>query len=513
MVKRKKPPPDDAPKRRKVEARFDGQAEADIRTNHPPASGHFCPNCTQKFPSETALKNHIDYKLYNKNHQVILRSEWARGRMMAVCRDTTCCFSTPLLTLMDEHMEEVHSTTKDEIVHIIVNNKSVRDELAPHQCPKCVKNFVSRKKLSDHYGNCRGRLLYKCSFCTLTFNLKSEFVDHIETHEPDTSFSVTGFFCGKKQVEGSGGRKHIERTVVVKDPHVRLMSDVFTRRVKKELEKILSFENEVNGHILARIIARVVIEKTEENGTIIRKPFESTTNLTKLSDIYTIRQFIRKSQDRLQRNLTILEGTPSGFRVSEISSLTISTSPAPSFRGGCGEILDTSTTAIMRRGLFKISGDGEGCLIDSILFSLFSKELFSEIRRELETDCMKDEHTPSCPCYKMAKTRFDELAGVSSTWERYRDRVNLSGMTLPGGVEDVQQFDRNNPGVHVNTFIDYCGRFYQLFKSETAPSQKVESHVNLVYREGFNARTNEIEGENILLLTFILILSGHYPHH
>ena len=503
MVKRRKAQPakENVSKKRKVDARFDGEEEADIRTNHPPVQGHFCPNCMQRFTSEVALQNHLDYKMFNKHHQTILRDAWRRGRMMAICEDRECCYSTGLLKEMDEHRREVHHLPRSREIHIIVNNQSVKDDLAPHQCPKCVRNFTTQKSLNYHYKNCRGKLLYKCSYCSLTFSSRLSFVSHVEAaHDPETDFKVTGLFCGKRKEREAGGKRHVERTIVVKTPHLRLMSDVFTRRMKKQLEDLLLYEVELNGHTLTRIVARTVIEKKEADGKIFRKPFETTTRISKVRDIYTIRQFIRRGQDSLQSYLTILEGTPSGFTVSEITSLTIATSPAPAFRGGCGQILDTSIPAAMRRGLYKIDGDGEGCLVDAILFSLFSKDLFKEIRSELEPDCNKETHSPSCPCYKLAKKMFDEVAGISATWSKYRGRVNLTGIGLPGGVEDVEMFDKMNPHIHVNTFIDYAGRFYQLYKSENNPSVTPSHHINLVYREGFDSRTNEIQGKSLMTI-------------
>ena len=110
----------------------------------------------------------------------------------------------------------------------------------------------------------------------------------------------------------------------------------------------------------------------------------------------------------------ILKLTPKnilGWRVSEISSLTLVSTPAPSLVGGCGDVILNNKTTAQKRGLFEInSADGKTCLMDAILFSIFGVERFREIRKHYEPDCPATTHTPLCQCYNEALKVFNVVA-------------------------------------------------------------------------------------------------------
>ena len=78
---------------------------------------------------------------------------------------------------------------------------------------------------------------------------------------------------------------------------------------------------------------------------------------------------------KIMKDLSKLHALPSGFRLLEATSLTLSTTMAPDLRGGCGKYLSDQHKAAERRGLFAIMADDAEdeehvtCFRDAMLFS------------------------------------------------------------------------------------------------------------------------------------------------
>lgn len=132
------------------------------------------------------------------------------------------------------------------------------------------------------------------------------------------------------------------------------------------------------------MVLRCIIEKEEPDGQKITNIFTSSSKQKVIFNRRSTRQFISSSEADLDRNIKSLEGMPSGFRVREIVSLTLVSTPLPPILGGCGYILKRTKKYSERRGLFDIDGPpgSKRCLQDAILFSIFGKEAFSDIRSQ-----------------------------------------------------------------------------------------------------------------------------------
>lgn len=71
-------------------------------------------------------------------------------------------------------------------------------------------------------------------------------------------------------------------------------------------------------------------------------------------------------------------------------------------------------------------------------------------------------------------------------------RLDWSGISFPGGLEDLEKFTRQNPEVQINLFVDHAGKYYQIYKTERVNEDARVIH--LLYVEGLNSRTSEVEG-------------------
>ena len=78
---------------------------------------------------------------------------------------------------------------------------------------------------------------------------------------------------------------------------------------------------------------------------------------------------------KIMHDLNHLHTLPSGFRLLEVTSLTLCTTMTPDIRGGCGKYLHEQHKAAERRGLFAIMADDglddehKTCFRDTVLYT------------------------------------------------------------------------------------------------------------------------------------------------
>ena len=83
--------------------------------------------------------------------------------------------------------------------------------------------------------------------------------------------------------------------------------------------------------------------------------------------------------------------------------------PLPPVSGGCGsgelsrQVNSVGSTS--RRGLLDITGDSDKCFRDSVLCSLFSRELFLKYIKKEEERCR--DHRRCCSCRDLAENFFN----------------------------------------------------------------------------------------------------------
>ena len=89
--------------------------------------------------------------------------------------------------------------------------------------------------------------------------------------------------------------------------------------------------------------------------------------------------------------------------------MSIVYAPRPPISGGCGygelSIQVNSVGSKSRRGLLDIKGDPDKCFRDSVLCSLFSRELFLKYIKEEEEKCT--DHRRCCSCRDSADNCFN----------------------------------------------------------------------------------------------------------
>ena len=338
--------------------------------------------------------------------------------MNLVCDDPKCCFSCAKKSDMANHMKQRHKRTMGDFVSVVSRANASSDLLGSSVCPKCLKTFEP-KNLKQHTANCRGAMLYQCQDCPATFGEREQFISHIDTeHKPDTDFTVTGVFIGKKN---SGPKSH-ERTLVVKKPDVRHINDALTAECVGGILDLLEHEIKMFQKVFTRLILRCIIEKEEQDGSLISKLYTSSSKQKVVFDKKSSLLFLHSSKEDLHLNMTKLELVPSGYRIREISSITLVTTPAPPILGACSDTLSWSKTKIERRGLAEIRGKDSRCLQESILYAMYAKEVFSKMRRDLRSDCKSRVHGIKCHCYATAQKLFKKVAKRGKFWMKFRNR-------------------------------------------------------------------------------------------
>ena len=338
--------------------------------------------------------------------------------MKLVCDDQKCCFSCANKGDMITHLKQQHGRSMGDFVNVVSKAKASSDLLGPTVCPKCLRAFEA-KNLSQHTANCRGTMLFQCQVCPCVFGERGQFISHIDAeHKPETAFTVTGVFIGKKN---TGGRSH-ERTLVVREPDVRHINDVLTAECVRGISDLLGHEIKMFKKINTRLVLRCIIEKEESDGSFISKLYTSSSKQKIVFDKKSCLLFLHSSKEDLHLNMSKLELVPSGYRIREISSITLVTTPAPPILGACADTLIWSKSKIERRGLAEIKGKDNRCLQQSILYSMYAKEVFSKMRRDLRSNCKSKVHGISCHCYASAQKLFKRVAKRGKFWLKFRNR-------------------------------------------------------------------------------------------
>ena len=199
--------------------------------------------------------------------------------------------------------------------------------------------------------------------------------------------------------------------------------------------------------------------------------------------------------EHVSNTIASLHSFPSGFKIEEITTLTLVTCPLPDFRGGCGEALRAAHELRERRGLKMIDEEviageqGKMCLRDSILYGLYAKEAFGKIRAS--EACSMEYHSPECVCYKNATKKFREASSKSAFWDPYFSRDNWEGVQLPGGIQDLEVFTRRNPEIRVTAFQLHNDKLVTIFRPDRTILHK--RFIFIVHSTFVNQRTQEIE--------------------
>ena len=107
-----------------------------------------------------------------------------------------------------------------------------------------------------------------------------------------------------------------------------------------------------------RLLCRSIIQKQDEGDTITKEYISQTPNII-CGSSKNIENAIEQFIVATNRNLANLHSTPSGYRLLEVTSLTLMSTFIPDIRGGCGQYLNEMHKTSERRGLIAIKSSGD----------------------------------------------------------------------------------------------------------------------------------------------------------
>ena len=381
-----------------------------------------CRVCDNKFTSQEALDRHNQLKTNNIGKQVILaRTYKSDGSQTISCRDAGCCYSCSEIDEIYRHDRFEHGSKNFatgyryrlvSVVNIIEGGLAERE----NYCHKCLKNYSKKSVLDKHKSKCTGKQLFACSICGHGFQTHNEMITHIKKmHKPDSSFKTIGVFTGKARliskstgVKSSLGRVY-EKCHVPQNPGLKHINQVLTPQLKKEINFFLKKQIALNTTMRFHFVLCAIIAKPESGGEVKRVRFTNRTQTERISRSTNIRERIEVSAMKLQKLLDTLLNTPSGFYCDSIKSITIVYAPLPPVSGGCGSgELSRQVNSVggaSRKGLLDITGDSDKCFRDSVLCSLFSRDLFLKYIKKEEERCR--DHRRCCSCRDLAEKKFN----------------------------------------------------------------------------------------------------------
>ena len=251
-----------------------------------------------------------------------------------------------------------------------------------------------------------------------------------------------------------------------------------------------------------RLLCRSIIQKQDEGDTITKEYISQTPNII-CGSSKNIENAIEQFIVATNRNLANLHSTPSGYRLLEVTSLTLMSTFIPDIRGGCGQYLNEMHKTSERRGLIAIKssddidGDSEGnnmCLKDAILFQIYGKRIMKRLIEKHKPNCDAFDHDVSCYCYITAEEEFMELATDQEYWKQLYDdnRINWEGIKFPAGLEDISRFSDQNPHIHLRAYLIYGTSAVNVF---VGPRTSDQIHfVDICFSEFHSYDTHEIMG-------------------
>ena len=272
-------------------------------------------------------------------------------------------------------------------------------------------------------------------------------------------------------------------------------------------------------------VLRTIIEKTEIDGSKITKDYTSRTPVYTLMSNSDFKQksneIFSQTINSLSSNIELLERTPSGFKVREIISLTIVSTPLPSIKGGCKDSM-LSLSKGEKRGLFEIRSNQKKCLRDSILFSYHGKSIFKEIRHDNMKFCDATTHSTFCKCYRKSENQFLDLVSNGEYWDNFSSEIDFQGVSYPGSLHDLNKiWMQNKEKFHIKVYLEESGEFYPIFSTlknenhdypknnEVASYNEKIQTIFLVFKKNFSTKTLEIEVKKIDKFSILKILFLH----
>ena len=384
--------------------------------------GLHCRVCDNKFTSLEALKRHNEVKTDNVGNQVILARTYKNdGSQTISCREPGCCYSCSEVGEIYTHDRYEHKNKNFNtgysyrllsVVNIIAGLPPEKE----NYCHKCLKNFTVKSVLAKHKLRCTGKQLFACTICNHGFQTHKEMVTHMKKmHKPDSSFRTTGVFTGRAKLAnkslGSKSRygRVYEKCHVPENPGLQHVNQVLTPQLKKEINFFLLKQIAINTIINYHFVLSAIIAKPEPGGVIKRVRFTNRIHTEKISRSSNVRERIEVSAVKLQKLIDALSNTPSGFYCEGIKSISLVYAPLPPISGGCGsgELMRqvNSMGKVTRKGLLDIKSEDNRCFRDSVLCSLFSRELFLQFTKEEEEKCT--DHRRCCSCRDRAEKKFE----------------------------------------------------------------------------------------------------------
>ena len=381
-----------------------------------------CKVCDNKFTSLEALNRHNELKTDNIGNQVILARTYKNdGSQTISCREPGCCYSCSDVAGIYthdryEHKNKNFSTGYRYRLLSVVNIVAGLPPESENYCHKCLKNFTVKSVLNKHKLRCTGKQLFACTICDHGFQTHNEMVTHMKkSHKPDSSFKTTGVFIGRTKLrnKSSGSKSRLgrvyEKCHVPQNPGLQHVNQVLTPQLKKEINFFLLKQIAINTVMNFHFVLCAIIAKPESGGDIKRVRFTNRTHTEKISRSTNIRERIEVSAMKLQKLIDTLSNTPSGFYCESIKSVTLVYAPLPPISGACGsgELSRqvNSVGSASRKGLLDIKGEETKCFRDSVLCSLFSRELFLKFVKEEEEKCV--DHRMCCSCRDRAEKKFN----------------------------------------------------------------------------------------------------------
>ena len=248
------------------------------------------------------------------------------------------------------------------------------------------------------------------------------------------------------------------------------------------------------------MVVRSVIQKFDGDD-LITKEFTSTSDNRPCGSSDGIENAINHFVSSTDKNLAKMHSMPSGYRLLEVTSLTLITTFIPDIRGGCGEYLSSLHKKSERRGLAVIKSKhldpekaSNTCFKDAVLYQIMAKEIMKEIIEKHQIDCKEYKHDVACECYIKSEKEFLKLTSSQEYWEQFYDddRVCWEGIQFPAGLEDLSRFAEQNPKLHVRAHLIYGTSAQVAFVGDRRKEQ--EHFIDLCFSEFHSFDTHEVCG-------------------
>ncbi|XP_053692031.1 zinc finger protein OZF-like [Sabethes cyaneus] len=210
---------------------------------------HPCSRCEEEFANLFVLKKHI--KIDHQKKFITTELEEIRKRSNICC---ACKEKFPTQNALKEHVDKVHyperifsDTTNTFECNVCYNRFKTQKYLKHHQlrlfkekkfvCTLCGKVFREKVRLAEHENLHRKITKFECPFCPAKFAIKNSYDVHVKMHDAEECFKCE--YCGKGFRKKTLLLSHLQIHSIDRPFKCQLCPVTFTR------------QNLLDAHILA----------------------------------------------------------------------------------------------------------------------------------------------------------------------------------------------------------------------------------------------------------------------